>query len=139
MIEKALLPVDSVIPCRPALPFADVFSQVERFWEGDDAVEVIRHGEEDRPLPIAPLFAEFDRIADALPDVGIGQLVEASLAAVDRDEKCLLGGVDPMGDVVREFVPVDPSHGVGYERDKSFGEAERWRGLAEAASKREVR
>ena len=122
MVEVSILPMNLCGGCHPSLPVCYGFSKMERVWKCNDAVKVIRHGEDDLPLPISTLFPENHRIHDCTPSGGVGELVVAAGVAVDGHEVCFPGRINPVRHVMGELGSAEIRH-----------MAQRWRALAESA------
>ncbi len=111
MIEIAVLPLDLKSSCKPAFPVGDRFSRVESVGKGDDPMQVIGHGEDASPVPIAALFPELDGLNQFGPYFGFGELIAASWKTVDRDEECLLSWIDPVRHIMGKVRPAEIRHG----------------------------
>jgi hypothetical protein len=70
-------------------------------------MQVVWHGKDQSPIPLSSFFAEFKGFDQFRPDVPMGKLVGSPGQTVDRDEKCFLSGIDPIGWIVRQMFPAE--------------------------------
>ncbi len=102
VVEKSVLPDNGMPGCEPSLPGRHGFFQEESLGKGHDSVKVVRHGNNQKPFPLATLFAELNGFQYGLPDLLSRKLVSAPDFAVQSDEKSFLSGIDPVWHLVRE-------------------------------------
>ena len=102
VIEKSVLPFDAMVCRHPPLPTGERFAHLEMLGKKYDSMEMIRHGQSHFPFPVAALFPEFNRLDQQCPYVRMGQLIPMPRQTIDRDEKRLLGRIDPEWHVMRQ-------------------------------------
>ncbi len=70
-------------------------------------MQMIRHCENQTPLPFSSFFAEFNGLDQCRPDVLIGKLIRSSGEAVDGDKKGLLSRINPNRWIVWQMFPTE--------------------------------
>jgi hypothetical protein len=86
VIKEVALPFDVLRTTEPTLDAGDDRFHADGSRKLEEAVKVIRHGEEEFATEETIGLAMFDGVADGLPCHPVGELVDSAWLAIDGDE-----------------------------------------------------
>jgi len=114
VIEEIALPRDSQFPSDVFLPIRDGDLHTRIARECDDAVEVVRHEQQEAAVPDELFMVVGGRGQHAITNPRTAQMVPVPWLAIDGDEE-EAGFSDSLRDLVTQTAPNGQVHGTNYE------------------------